>query len=47
MGTGDRRLSSMDPTSCVVLVGADSARQRLRHLGDMHLISLKSLRDVC
>ncbi|CAE7859538.1 TRANK1 [Symbiodinium necroappetens] len=33
MGTGDRRLCSMDPTSCVVLVGADSARQRLRHLG--------------
>ncbi|CAE7243261.1 Trank1 [Symbiodinium sp. CCMP2456] len=33
MGTGDRRVCSMDPTSCVVLVGADSARQRLRHLG--------------
>ena len=39
MGTGGRLLRSMDSTSCVVLVGADSARQRLRHQGDMQRTS--------
>ncbi|CAE7681121.1 Trank1 [Symbiodinium sp. CCMP2592] len=33
MGTGGRLLRSMDSTRCVVLVGADSARQSLRHQG--------------